>query len=270
MKPEDKRLARREWAADFVVATAMGAFLGLLGPFGSFFNGPVWQRVGYWLTMAWLGYLLFGLFGRRILLVSRSNRAAWSALAAYALLMSAPLAVVSWVIARTIWPFIAHVPGLTPAVWYVESLIITVPQVALLGFLRRRRPTFSSLVESPQPAPNLLGTASDEVLCLQMEDHYVRVHTALGSRLVLATLAQSMDVLGRARGLRVHRSWWVADKAIAACVADGRRFRLVLTNGVQVPIARSSVAAVREAGWLRRHGDPEDKNAAIQAAGTQD
>ena len=80
----------------------------------------------------------------------------------------------------------------------------------------------------------------------------MRIHTAGGSRLVLATLAQAMAALGRAPGLRVHRSWWVADKAVAGAVAEGRNLRLVLVNGLSAPVARSAVAAVRAAGWLQR------------------
>ncbi|CAN7580620.1 LytTR family transcriptional regulator DNA-binding domain-containing protein [Phenylobacterium sp. LjRoot225] len=87
-----------------------------------------------------------------------------------------------------------------------------------------------------------------------MEDHYVRVHTAGGSRLVLATFAQAIAAMGRTPGLRVHRSWWVADKAVDRAEAEGRNLRLILTNGVSAPVARSSVAAVREAGWLQRPG----------------
>jgi len=78
----------------------------------------------------------------------------------------------------------------------------------------------------------------------------VRVHTAGGSRLVLATLSQAIAALGPTPGLRVHRSWWVAERAVRDAVADGRNLRLILVNGVSAPVARSSVAAVREAGWL--------------------
>jgi DNA-binding LytR/AlgR family response regulator len=83
-----------------------------------------------------------------------------------------------------------------------------------------------------------------------MEDHYVRVHTASGSHLVLATFGQAQAALEGAPGLRVHRSWWVADRAVAAAERDGRNLRLVLANGLTAPVARSSVAEVRAKGWL--------------------
>jgi DNA-binding LytR/AlgR family response regulator len=84
-----------------------------------------------------------------------------------------------------------------------------------------------------------------------MEDHYVRVHTPRGSHLVLATFGQAQAVVSRAGGLRVHRSWWVADKALVGIERGGRNLRLVLVNGLKVPVARSSVADVRARGWLQ-------------------
>jgi DNA-binding LytR/AlgR family response regulator len=68
--------------------------------------------------------------------------------------------------------------------------------------------------------------------------------------LVLATLNQAMTALGNADGLQVHRSWWVARKAVARAVTEGRNLRLKLVNGITAPVARSAVAVVREAGWL--------------------
>ena len=98
----------------------------------------------------------------------------------------------------------------------------------------------------------MLGVRPSEVLCLSMEDHYVRVHTAGGSTLVLATLAQATAAMGDIAGMQVHRSWWVAEKAVAGAVAQGRNVRLRLINGVTAPVARTSVAAVRATGWLDR------------------
>lgn len=245
------RRSWRGWAAGFGVATAIGVFLGLLGPFGSFLNGPFWSLLAYWVTLAWLGFAVFG--GGTALILQRlgSRPVAWAGIAVYVAVLSAPFGVLSWSLATTLWPRLAQVPGLTPLVWYLEGLAITVPQVALFVAIRTRR---RAAPRPPPPAPGLLGVAPAEVLCLQMEDHYVRVHTARGSTLVLATLGQAIAALGGAPGLQVHRSWWVAEKAVAGAVADGRNLRLALTNGVSAPVARSAVAAVRKASWLERGG----------------
>jgi DNA-binding LytR/AlgR family response regulator len=97
----------------------------------------------------------------------------------------------------------------------------------------------------------LLGADPRDVLCLQMEDHYVRVHTRPGSHLVLTTFGQAQEAMVPVTGLRVHRSCWVADTAVAAAARDGRNLRLILVNGASVPVARTSVADARARGWLR-------------------
>jgi len=240
----------RGWAVGFAVATAIGVFLGLLGPFGSFLNGPFWSLLAYWVALSWLGFAVFG--GGTALILRRlgARPLAWAALGLFVLAASVPFGLMSWTFATTLWPRLRHVPGLTPLVWYLEGLAITAPQVAAFVLIRRRRARPARA--APPPAPGLLGAAPSEVLCLQMEDHYVRVHTARGSSLVLATFGQAIAALGGAPGLQVHRSWWVAERAVAGAVADGRKLRLTLTNGLSAPVARSAVAAVRQAGWLER------------------
>nr|QQZ51292.1 LytTR family transcriptional regulator DNA-binding domain-containing protein [Phenylobacterium glaciei] len=70
-----------------------------------------------------------------------------------------------------------------------------------------------------------------------MEDHYVRVHTAVRSELILMRLSDAVARTGR-EGLQVHRSWWVARDAVTEVIRDGRNLRLKLLNGLEVPVAR--------------------------------
>ncbi|HEX8258238.1 MAG TPA: LytTR family transcriptional regulator DNA-binding domain-containing protein [Allosphingosinicella sp.] len=86
-----------------------------------------------------------------------------------------------------------------------------------------------------------------EIVALEAEDHYVRVHTPRGSTLVLMRLSDAVELLDAAIGLRVHRSWWVARQAIASFDRDGQQLTLRLTNGAQVPVGRTYLAAVRTA-----------------------
>jgi len=241
----------RSWAQDLAATGAVGAFLGLLGPFGSYYNGPAWQRVAYWLVMVWTGTVVYGLAVRWWLSRAPSRTWAWAGLAILVFVLSAPFSAFSWAVATHVWPELRALAALTPAAWYAEGVITTLPFVAGFAILTDRRRGASAL-RSPPASADLLGAPPAEVLCLQMEDHYVRVHTRGGSRLVLATLAQAVEALGRTPGLQVHRSWWVAEKAVAGAEAEGRNLRLVLVNGLKAPVARSSVAAVRAAGWLER------------------
>jgi hypothetical protein len=89
-----------------------------------------------------------------------------------------------------------------------------------------------------------------DLLALEMEDHYLRIHTALGSDLILLRLRDALAELDPARGRQVHRSWWVAEGAVASAERDPRRPILVLRNGLRVPVSRSFRDRVKEAGWL--------------------
>ena len=75
---------------------------------------------------------------------------------------------------------------------------------------RAREAPGPSLQEtSPSPLDGEEGLPvrlRDAALCLQMEDHYVRVHTLNGSELRLLSMKAASQV-GEKRGDQVHRSW---------------------------------------------------------------
>ena len=117
-------------------------------------------------------------------------------------------------------------------------------------------PTLSaSQVETP-PAPEarfldrLPAHLGSDLLALEMEDHYVRVHTALGSELILLRMRDAVAELGAIEGAQVHRSWWVARDAVEDVKRDGRNLRLVLTGGLEAPVSRARIAELKGAGWL--------------------
>jgi DNA-binding LytR/AlgR family response regulator len=83
-----------------------------------------------------------------------------------------------------------------------------------------------------------------------MEDHYVRIHTAAGSRLVEGPFERVIATMGDLEGLRVHRSWWVARAAVVGVEAEGRNLKLRLANDLRAPVSRASVAKLRQVGWL--------------------
>jgi DNA-binding LytR/AlgR family response regulator len=114
----------------------------------------------------------------------------------------------------------------------------------------------------PQPKADAPGPASPDffrrippalgrdLLALEMEDHYLRIHTALGSDLVLMRLRDALTELAPGRGRQVHRSWWVAEGAIASVERPASRIVLVLRNGLRVPVSKTYRDQVKEAGWL--------------------
>lgn len=88
------------------------------------------------------------------------------------------------------------------------------------------------------------GTA---VLALRAEGHYLRVYTDAGSDLVLYRLSDAIAEMAGEPGAQVHRSWWVAERALSA---ERHADRVRLSNGVDVPISRSYRVAARQRGWL--------------------
>ena len=89
-----------------------------------------------------------------------------------------------------------------------------------------------------------------DLLALEMEDHYLRIHTALGSDLILLRLRDALAELGAGRGRQVHRSWWVAEGAVASVDRSAGRPALVLRNGLRVPVSKSFREQTKTAGWL--------------------
>lgn len=235
-------------AVALAVATLLGAFLGAVGPFGSYLNGPAHLRIAYWIGCGWIAVLVMQPTMRLAVAVARrTGTPPMLAVAAAVILANAPLAFLISLIARAFWP---RLPPMSWFDWYAQVLAITAFMLAAYGLTRaavqaRARPAPIEIAPAPEAAAPFAGA-----LCLQMEDHYVRVHTASGSRLVHGTLGQAMSAQGAAEGLQVHRSWWVARTAVRACAWEGRKLRLQLTNGMSVPVSRTAVARLRAAGWL--------------------
>ena len=231
----------RWWARLLAFAAFAGALMGLFGPFGSYLNGGLLVLVLHWTLMSMFGAVVCGLtLPFMVRWLARRGFPLWFALLISLAIVSLPMSVVAATEARWIWPWQT---GLLRAPdWYVQTLLpslITVSGWLLLEYARgaRTRPV-------PIAQPEQVALAGP-VLCLQMEDHYVRVHRAGGSTLELMPFQDAIARYGHG-GLRVHRSWWVAADAVVAAERDGRNWRLRLSNDLIVPVARNSVAAVRQ------------------------
>ena len=234
----------------FAVSTAVGLALGIIGPFGSYLSGTLPVRTAYWVVCLWAGWLAFG--------VSFPTLARWAEARgipawvwtppAVAILTLLPV-VLSRTLAVRLWPVVGQVGWLE---WYGQGLVISALATAGMMWATRPRETAAtkSDAESADPRDRLPPRLGRTVLCLQMEDHYVRVHTPQGSALVLMSLSQAMAGLKDVEGVQTHRSWWVARAAIAGVVEDGRKVRLHLTGGLEAPVSRARIGALREEGWL--------------------
>lgn len=92
-----------------------------------------------------------------------------------------------------------------------------------------------------------------EILCLQVEDHYVRVHSRSSSAMVLMRFSDALRGIDHIPGSQVHRSWWVASDAVTGLRRTGRTAQLTLRNGTTVPVSQPYLAhAISSWGSLER------------------
>ena len=244
-----------------LLATLAGIILGALGPFGSYLDGGILLRSAYWSGSMWLGLLLYGggiAIGGRVSIAGSWSR--WAFIGLSVPVASIPEAEITRLAAFLIWPDL-HRYGPGWWLWYAQTT--TIGAIAVLGA------TMALHARSGRTLPMRLGpppTARGEdrivppgdrsvprpldVIALQMEDHYVRVHDQAGSTLLHMPLTRAIEQVALLDGLRIHRSWWVARHAVARVEGSPRSMRLQLSNGLSAPVARSAVTALRQAGWL--------------------
>jgi hypothetical protein len=232
------------------IAVAAGALLAILGPFGSYLNGGPAQRAGYWICAMLIGLVLYGTAFKIVAaFVPADSRMWWPSLIGATLLTSLPQTLLTRAGAFWLWPELArlHLPW---QLWFAQTA--TIGLVAVLGgaFILRRSAPASRDRPAASSSHQRDGRLGRDVLALQMEGHYVRVHRPQTAELILMPLAHAIERI-EAEGLRTHRSWWVARHAVVAVEGNARSMRLHLSNGVVAPVARSAIIRLKAAGWIR-------------------
>lgn len=210
----------------FAVASGIGLFFGLVGPYGSYLNGDLSFRTLYWITCSLIGFTFYAgpiVFMRRAGLIGQGARF-WCVIAGITALIGILQSWVTRQLAEIMWPEkVARLPGW--GLWYVQVLLIALPAVMLTVLWLRHRerrsapelPPISLETQAPGQSSSAIADEllsphprPDSILALQMEDHYIRCHRQGGSILVHGTLRDAMARQSSCDGLQVHRSWWVA------------------------------------------------------------
>ena len=247
---------------DLAVMTVIGVVLALVGPFGSF-NDPLAIRLMVWVGFAWLGYFLYApidTIAQRLAPVL--DLPEWSLRIVACMVASVPMAFAVFAIPR--WPDRMQWPGADFALTHYLYVLMIGGLITVINSLVRRPRPASAEPQPPVPTPaaassepspprfidRLPPELGSELIALEMEDHYVRAHTALGSELVLLRLRDAIAELDGVEGLQVHRSWWVARGSVEDVVREGRNVRLRLARGIEAPVSRANVAMLKEAGWI--------------------
>lgn len=95
--------------------------------------------------------------------------------------------------------------------------------------------------------PAALGS---EIVCLEAQQHYLKVYTHLGSELIYYRLGDAVQALQAVDGMQVHRSYWVQRAAVRQVERAQGRVWLHLVTGQRIPVSRSFLGRVKQAGWF--------------------
>lgn len=239
-----------------LMALFLGAVLGRLGPYATFTELAPLERYAYWIGLT----LLMGLQVAVALDLFRAKVRHW---------MWEPRAIIAGLIAA--------VPTAFAVAWaesllrverdlgpydvfqiYSDVTILALPMAFFLEWVELGRRSVRRTTSPERPplrsATGILDAVPPErrgaILAVAAEDHYLRIHTDRGDSLVHGRFGDALGELAELEGLQVHRSWWVARSAVEGAEKEGDRLSLVLQNGLRVPVSRTYIVGVREAGLL--------------------
>lgn len=138
--------------------------------------------------------------------------------------------------------------GITPSAMFGFVLLISMFVSVLIL-------VFSQTVEAKvRAAPAIMARLpkadSGQILSLCAQDHYVHVVTETGRFPLLMRFADAISELDGVEGVQVHRSYWVARKAVEGAVRRNGRHYVTLIDGSEVPVSRSYRRNAESAGLI--------------------
>jgi DNA-binding LytR/AlgR family response regulator len=245
-----------------------GLIIGLIGPFGTFDSLAMLPRLAYWIAVAVLTYVT-GLATVYLVVAvffePRSTR-----LVAYlvaGMIAGLPPAAIVVGLNSQLYGHPASIgDALVLTAYSVAIATIVSVLVALFSIPGAATPdaatTAAAALAGPVAAPpqelrrpsildRLPLHLRGRLAYMTMQDHYVDVHTDKGSTLVLMRLADAITETDGVPGLQIHRSHWVARAAVQAAVRRDGKLLLKMEDGAELPVSRSYMGAVREAGLAR-------------------
>ncbi|MFZ4121044.1 MAG: LytTR family DNA-binding domain-containing protein [Caulobacterales bacterium] len=237
------------------VGVGVSAFLALTGAMETI-QWPLWRRFAYWTPLMLLTTpiaVIWHPVADRLALLQRWPIGLWLVTSC---LVALPITLVVWAYTRWFngWPMD---PGLLPA-FYGPTLTVTLAMVGLGILLDRRGVMTHAPVpggQSPAPRARFLERLPAKVMggtlfAVKAEDHYLRLYTSKGEDLILMRLSDAILELEGLEGAQTHRSWWVAKDAVQSVTRADGKVSLLLIGGIEAPVSRANVKALRDAGWF--------------------
>jgi len=234
--------------------------LTLVAPFETDTAMRPLPRLGYWLTLVFASYCagyVASVLAARMAPQSLPKRIAIAA----PLTGLAVFAIVYLLngLALGYWPEGTDLITLAANVLVIAAIVSIIIQLALASSAVTAvapQTAMPKTAAAPQALPALLDRLPLDkrgpLVSLSVEDHYVRIRTTKGEALVLMRLADAIRETPAATGTQVHRSHWVCFDQVQSARRDGDRAILSMTQGPDIPVSRTHVPKIKEAGLLPR------------------
>lgn len=252
-----QRSSLGKWRS-ILAAVPVGLLLGFAGPFGTYPVLPTSTRYAFWLGSAVVGVVL-AVAAEASLPLTRLRPGAVR-IGVVAAVSALPMTfVVAWAMSlvqpgRFFTPL--QLPALFAAVAAVQLLVVYAMTIAAPVADHTAASGPASVV--PKPTPEAIPAAfpsallsrlppeiGSDIIALETEDHYLRVHTVGGTTLILMRMADAVALLDPRLGAQVHRRWWVAQTAVVDMRTEGQKLSLCLIDQTLVPVGRTFSKAAR-------------------------
>lgn len=269
---------------------AIGLGLGFIGPYGTYQALDADIRVFFWMSsvsLGWVEAIFFSYALRGFTVGSRFE--GWPTLVAATIITTIPVyfqvlfladlvegfvrtpkmeekvtlpsvyfivlfcMIIQWMIIER-WRLVPNKDDLTQDVIPQSSQAEVLQTTSLVPSRVQEAPLPSAeKAELPHPAIRLKDMPKDlmgDILCIRVEDHYLRITTTQGEGLILKRMKDAVAELDACDGMQVHRSWWVARSAVMQVETVSRQKILILTNGLEVPVSRTYLPSLKAHDWV--------------------
>ncbi|XUU59735.1 LytTR family DNA-binding domain-containing protein [Erythrobacter sp. HA6-11] len=240
----------RPWLAWPIATALLCLLLSLLGAVNSY-QLDLTTRLIFWGSLFAVAVLLAIGIEAVLLRARLSLTPVWRWLAIFSVSLAAAMTPVAY-IANSLggWAPLSMIP-----IHFANSLIISLAFVGLRIGLGRMLADASAARSATSETNSLMerlppALQSAKLHAIEADGHYIRVHTDLGSEMVLMRLGDAIAETGGVQGAQVHRSWWVARDAVARDTRKDGKVVLELAGGQEVPVSRTRAKELREADWF--------------------
>jgi len=231
-----------------VAMLAAGLVLGLSGPFDTLAAIPNFlARSAYWIAVVCTTMVIGTAANNFVMLYWPERKSYWLSILGAALL--AGLLIALWLGVLNYLLFDIY-PNTLNSVVTNLGIAVLIAIIVSVSINISQQPSTPQAQKSPAILERLPFEKRGALIALAVSDHYVEVRTTKGAELVLMRLSDAIRETDPVAGLQTHRSYWVAQSQIKAARREGDRAILTMSNGQEIPVSRSNITSLKDAGLL--------------------